>query len=103
MGGAVKEISTQQGSKYFAAVGLDRFLRIWEHGAGGKIPLHKLYLKSRLNCVLMTSGFDPDAVRKEDIKTEESGVGGTDGEDDCIMLDDSLGGGAKRGARRGRR
>ena len=31
-----------------------RFLRIWEHGKGGKIAKHKIYLKSRLNCVLMT-------------------------------------------------
>ena len=70
--GAVKEISTQPGNKHFAAVGLDRFsnhrsspvrhqqlstyrfLRVWEHGRGGKLAKHKIYLKSRLNCVLLT-------------------------------------------------
>ena len=68
----MKEISTQPGNKHFAAVGLDRFsnnqsspvrhqqlstyrfLRVWEHGRGGKLAKHKIYLKSRLNCVLLT-------------------------------------------------
>jgi len=90
--GAVKEISTQPGNKHFAAVGLDRFLRIWEHGKGGKIAKHKIYLKSRLNCVLMTSNFDPDAVRKEDSNDKSTMAAGEEvGEDDSIeILNDSM-------------
>ena len=34
-----------------------RFLRVWEHGRGGKLAKHKIYLKSRLNCVLLTRYF----------------------------------------------
>jgi len=90
--GAVKEISTQPGNKHFAAVGLDRFLRVWEHGKGGKIAKHKIYLKSRLNCVLMTSNFDPDAVRKEDFSDKTTMAAGEEvGEDDSIeILNDSM-------------
>jgi len=89
--GAVKEISTQPGNQHFAAVGLDRFLRVWEHGRGGKLAKHKIYLKSRLNCVLLTSGFDPDAVRKEEAGVKNSNEGEVDvGEDDSVeVLDDS--------------
>ena len=48
------------GNSHFCAVGLDRFLRVWSLGAGGRRPVHKMYLKSRLNCVLMCKHFDPD-------------------------------------------
>jgi len=89
--GAVKEISTQPGNKHFAAVGLDRFLRVWEHGRGGKLAKHKIYLKSRLNCVLLTSDFDPDAVRKEEQGVQKSNSVGEDvmEEDSVEILDDS--------------
>jgi hypothetical protein len=66
---------------------LGRFLRVWEHGPGGKLPQHKIYLKSRLNCVLMAGGFDPEAVRV--VKEEEAdGVeaGGSDGEETDIEV-----------------
>ena len=58
------------GNPHFCAVGLDRFLRVWSLGAGGRRPLHKMYLKSRLNCVLMCKHFDPD---KEAQQEEEGG------------------------------
>ena len=35
-------------------IAIHRFLRVWEHGRGGKLAKHKIYLKSRLNCVLLT-------------------------------------------------
>jgi len=68
--GAVRDIATQPGNPYFCAVGLDRFLRVWRIGAGGKKPTHKMYLKSRLNCVVMCKHFDPDK-KTEDEKQEK--------------------------------
>ena len=35
-------------------------------GAGGKKPIHKIYLKSRLNCVAMCQHFDPEKKVEED-------------------------------------
>merc|ERR1712179_479378 len=64
--GAVRDIATSQGNQYFCAVSLDRFLRVWRVGQGGKIPTHKMYLKSRLNCVLMNDNFDPDKEQDEE-------------------------------------
>ena len=58
------------GNPYFCAVGLDRFLRVWRIGAGGKKPTHKMYLKSRLNCVVMCKHFDPEK-KTEDEKQEK--------------------------------
>ena len=68
------------GNNYFCAVGLDRYLRVWNIGAGGRKPVHSLYLKSRLNGVLMCDNFDPDKQHNnaedvenlENIKTEEN-------------------------------
>merc|ERR1712112_320037 len=73
--GAVRDIATQPGNPYFCAVGLDRFLRVWRIGAGGKKPVHKLYLKSRLNCVVMCHNFDPEKkVVEEDEPDSKEGV-----------------------------
>ena len=47
-------------------MGLDRFLRVWRIGAGGRKPTHKMYLKSRLNCVVMCKHFDPDKKTEEE-------------------------------------
>merc|ERR1712173_204770 len=72
--GSVRDIATQPGNPYFCAVGLDRFLRVWKIGAGGKKPVHKLYLKSRLNGVIMCPNFDPElkVVEEETEAVEES-------------------------------
>ena len=72
------------GNAHFCAVGLDRFLRVWSLGAGGRRPVHKMYLKSRLNCVLMCKHFDPD---KEAQQQEEEGGEKVEVED---ALDDSV-------------
>ena len=86
--GAVRDIATQPGAEnqclsfisyeyislgnpYFCAVGLDRFLRVWRIGAGGKKPTHKMYLKSRLNCVVMCKHFDPDKKTEDEKKEKE--------------------------------
>lgn len=44
-------------------MGLDRFLRVYR--TGEKAPAHKMYLKSRLNCVLVSAGFDPTLTEAE--------------------------------------
>ena len=62
------------GSSHFCAVGLDRFLRVWSLGAGGRRPLHKMYLKSRLNCVLMCKHFDPDKEAQQEEEEEKEKV-----------------------------
>ena len=96
--GAVRDIATQPGEEnqylalntglfysgnpYFCAVGLDRFLRVWRIGAGGKKPTHKMYLKSRLNCVVMCKNFDPDKKTEE----EEKEVKEEDPNDDSIEI-----------------
>ena len=64
-------------------MGLDRFLRVWSLGAGGRRPVHKMYLKSRLNCVLMCKHFDPDKEQQQ----EEEGAEKVEVED---ALDDSV-------------
>ena len=71
------------GNSHFCAVGLDRFLRVWSLGAGGRRPLHKMYLKSRLNCVLMCKHFDPD---KEAQQQEEGGEKVEDALDDSVEI-----------------
>merc|ERR1712059_46995 len=83
--GAVREIATQPGNQYFCAVG------VWRHGAGGKVPTHKIYLKSRLNCVLMTSDFDPEKVVKEEEKEEVKNTceRTEDSDDDIQVIEDS--------------
>merc|ERR1712183_538867 len=57
---------------------------------GGKRATNKMYLKSRLNCVLMGENFDPDKVEvkddeeqpKTELKNEE------DSDDDIEIIDD---------------
>ena len=57
--GGVRSIDAMRGGgTYFAAVGLDRFLRLYDVNA--KSPVQKMYLKSRLNCVLLADNFDPN-------------------------------------------
>ena len=52
-------------------MGLDRFLRVWSLGAGGRRPVHKMYLKSRLNFVLMCKHFDPDKEAQQQEEKEK--------------------------------
>ena len=77
-------ISLLSGNQYFCAVGLDRFLRVWRVGAGGRKPVNKIYLKSRLNCVVMCQHFDPDSKLKEDENEAEKK------EEEEEALDDSV-------------
>lgn len=62
-----------------ASCGLDRFLRI--HSLEDRKLQHKVYLKSRLNCLLLASRDLEDAgqaaaggeVRSQEVKEEEEG------------------------------
>jgi len=54
-GGSIRSISAHPDSPYFVSCGLDRHLYL--HHLNQKKPIKKLYLKSRLNCVLMTDRF----------------------------------------------
>merc|ERR1719233_780137 len=60
---------------------------VWRVGPGGKIPTHKMYLKSRLNCVLMTDSFDPEKEQDEekDHKQENIEIKNEDDSDDDII------------------
>ena len=66
-------------------MGLDRFLRVWRVGAGGRKPVNKIYLKSRLNCVAMCQHFDPDTKPREEDEAKEG-----EKEDTGEQLDDSV-------------
>ena len=85
--GAVRDIATSQGNQFFCAVGLDRFMRVWSVGKGGKIPTHKMYLKSRLNCVLMNENFDPnkEPADEKDNRQENIELKNEDNSDDDIV------------------
>ena len=74
--GGVRGMTCLPNKPYFASVGLDRFLRIYN--INGQKPIQKMYLKSQLNCVLLTKDFDPcesvlaqksKKIQMEDAKT----------------------------------
>jgi ribosome biogenesis protein NSA1 len=50
--GSVRSIHSLRDKPFFAAAGLDRFLRIFD--IGKQKAVQKMYLKSRLNCVLVS-------------------------------------------------
>ena len=56
--GTIKSISINKDKKSIASCGLDRFLRI--HSLDDSLLLNKIYLKSRLNCLLF-SKYEPIA------------------------------------------
>ena len=55
--GSVRDVQFASTAPFFAAVGLDRFLRIYD--LQKPAPVHKMYLKSKLNRVLLSPDFDP--------------------------------------------
>lgn len=75
--GSIRSIQCHQSLPLVASCGLDRFLRI--HDVGSHQLLHKVYLKSRLNCLLFRQEADEDfeSVRKEfetcDVNQEMAG------------------------------
>ncbi len=61
--GSVRSIECCRETGYFAAAGLDRFLRVY-HVSSKKL-VQKEYLKSRLNCLLLCDDFDPTKAESE--------------------------------------
>ncbi|XP_066507485.1 WD repeat-containing protein 74 [Hoplias malabaricus] len=72
--GSVRALQCHSSSPLIASCGLDRFLRI--HNTEDRSTVHKVYLKSRLNCVLLSSrdleliGSDV-ASGREEVKEED--------------------------------
>ncbi|XP_073410744.1 TAF6-like RNA polymerase II p300/CBP-associated factor-associated factor 65 kDa subunit 6L isoform X4 [Dendrobates tinctorius] len=72
--GSVRSIQCHKSMPVVASCGLDRFMRL--HSLNDKKLLHKVYLKSRLNCLLLTSrdkweGEELIPAEAEDVKDEE--------------------------------
>ncbi|XP_060110341.1 WD repeat-containing protein 74 isoform X2 [Heteronotia binoei] len=72
--GSIRAIQCHPALPLVASCGLDRFLRV--HSLHHKRLEHKVYLKSRLNCLLLTSrekweGLDSSAELQSDVKEED--------------------------------
>ena len=75
--GGIRSINCHETKPIVASCGLDRFLRV--HDIESKALLYKVYLKSRLNCVVMTPGWSVEEDRitentdenTEDVDTEK--------------------------------
>nr|XP_056709130.1 WD repeat-containing protein 74 [Euleptes europaea] len=77
--GSVRAIQCHPALPLVASCGLDRFLRV--HSLHHKRLEHKVYLKSRLNCLLLTSqekwedeDLDSSADLQSDVKEEEDEI-----------------------------
>ena len=80
--GAVRSIDCIPDGPYFSTVGLDRFLRIYE--LSSKKSVHNMYLKSRLNHVLLRNDFDPEKSERERVEDSEKAL-----EDDLEILEET--------------
>ena len=58
--GGIREIDCLQNKPYFGTVSLDRFLRVYN--LNKQTPIQKMYLKSQLNCILLTKGWNHRGV-----------------------------------------
>ncbi|KAJ8348493.1 hypothetical protein SKAU_G00270820 [Synaphobranchus kaupii] len=76
LAGAVRGLQCHPSLPLVASCGLDRFLRV--HSLEDRTLQHKVYLKSRLNCVLLSSrdleACPPEADAEQEVK-EEDGAG----------------------------
>ncbi|XP_029923810.1 WD repeat-containing protein 74 [Myripristis murdjan] len=74
LSGGVRALQCHASRPVVASCGLDRFLRI--HSLEDRTLLHKVYLKSRLNCLLLASrdleeGEAAEEGEKKEVKEEE--------------------------------
>lgn len=78
--GGVRGLQCHPSQPVVASCGLDRFLRV--HGLEDRRLQHKVYLKSRLNCLLLASGPLGDAggpaAGEESREVKEEGEGSGD-------------------------
>nr|CAB3267725.1 WD repeat-containing protein 74-like [Phallusia mammillata] len=91
--GSIRDIVCHKSMPYIFSCGLDRYLRV--HNANQPKPIHKVYLKSRLNCLLVTDediekseGDSKGTKRRADGSEDENEVGLWDKMDE-ISDDDS--------------
>lgn len=83
--GAIRSIDCASNG-YFASVGLDRFMRVY-HVDKKKVE-HTMYLKSRLNRVVLRKDFDPCQMNPEQEKEEAEMKEREDqGDDDIEIID----------------
>ena len=66
--GAIRSLDCHPTRPVFAAVGLDRFLRVFD--INKPKPIQKMYLKSKLNHVLMSQDFDPETDVPKPVQPE---------------------------------
>lgn len=109
--GGIRSLKCHPTQNVFAAVGLDRFLRIYD--VNQSKPIQKMYLKSKLNHVLISNSFDPskDIVKevpkpteakkkKKPVVEEDENESKGDGEEFWTKLP-ILRGTSKKGSKRG--
>ncbi|XP_028320548.1 WD repeat-containing protein 74 [Gouania willdenowi] len=79
LSGGVRGLQCHASRPLVASCGLDRFLRV--HGLEDRTLQHKVYLKSRLNCLLLSSkdllgggGASGEGAELEEVKDEEDDV-----------------------------
>jgi len=70
--GGIRDIQCHSHLPLIASCGLDRFLRI--HDLNSKELRHKIYLKSRLNCLLFPRKFNLDQDPKDKFESGISGI-----------------------------
>lgn len=70
--GAIRQVVCHPSKPLIVSVGLDRFVRV--HHLQQQTPLHKAYLKSRLNTVLIRQDFGLDDVNDADLCEENTGA-----------------------------
>ena len=68
--GGIRSIDCHPVHYYFAVVGLDRFLKLYDFNQPK--PLQKMYLKSKLSHVLMSKTFDPANALDKMMKDNDS-------------------------------
>jgi len=61
--GGIRSISANPNGPHFVSCGLDRHLYL--HHMNEKKPVKKMYLRARLNCVLMSDDFSLNEVNSE--------------------------------------
>ncbi|KAK3104105.1 hypothetical protein FSP39_024457 [Pinctada imbricata] len=83
--GGIRDIQCHASEPIVASCGLDRYLRV--HDLNTRALLHKFYLKSRLNCIVLSKNWELKNIEDDDCKL----IGGnvtvkneltSDGEDD---------------------
>ena len=79
--GGIRSVQCHASKPVVASCGLDRFLRV--HDIESKALIHKVYLKSRLNCVALTKNWGEDI---DELTKHQAAVGedteGVDGDSD---------------------